>query len=409
MRENCLFREFANNRAIYAAVLIYITAAWFVPERGHDWDSYCWGLWSERIQKLGFTSVYDEGSPVNYPPLYLYILKIYACLTPPQEVFRNVYQLKYLSLIFDMASLVLIHRMVPPPQIKISKIFILLLMLPVLLYNSLFWNQVDGILSFLVLLAVVFALKRKLFLSVPLLLLALNFKLQAIVFLPVLGLMWLPLLTPKKVLNLLLTAALIQSIFLLPFIIAGNAGNFFRIIAGSVDYFPSVSMNAFNFWHLIFSGNLMWKPDSDILVFGLSIKQAGLLLFFSCVLCMAILLIKKYRRQKGTANMTRPALLSMILICYLFFYFNTQMHERYIHPAVILGAWAFLQGGYTVPWLLTGIAYLFSLDSICHFILPGEFLSYAGLPRLTAIIYTLGLSLSIRAWYNAVKTQKGDM
>lgn len=410
MREKFLFRIAGNNHVLFAAaLLVYIVAALLIPERGHDWDSYCWGLWSERIQKTGFASVYDAGSPVNYPPLYLYVLKVYSMFTPGQYIFSHVFRLKYVSLLFDLASMVIIIRQYTTDELKRLKIFLLLCLNPALFYNSFFWNQVDGILSFFVLLAFLFTIRGRLLLAVPAFLLALNFKLQAIVFLPVLGLMWLPLLTRNNFLKLVAITSLIQICILFPFLLAGNASNFIRILAGSVDYFPSVSMNAFNFWHLIFSGDLMWKPDSEILAFGWSIKQTGLLLFFSSVLYMTIMLVRKHLQTIRTEDITQPALLSMILICFLFFYFNTQMHERYIHPALVLGVWAFLRGGFTLPWLLTCSAYLVSLDSICHFLLPSGMLSSPGLPKVVAIMYSAALILTFRAWLLSMRIQNGEL
>lgn len=60
------------------------------------------------------------------------------------------------------------------------------------LYNVIIWSQVDIILTCFVFISVYYAMKNKALLAIVFLILGLNFKLHAIIFVPVIGLLLLP-------------------------------------------------------------------------------------------------------------------------------------------------------------------------------------------------------------------------
>ena len=59
------------------------------------------------------------------------------------------------------------------------------------------------------------------------------------------------------------------------------------------------------------------------------------------------------------------------LIPLLFFFFNTQMHERYTHPALLfIFAFSYVNKKY-IPMLLFSVAYFLNLEGVLHALYKG--------------------------------------
>lgn len=402
MPEKSVFWENARKYSLpLAAVFVFALAVFFLPRKSHDWDSYCWGLWAQLIANKGLTAVYDAGSPVNYLPLYLYVLKLYALLVPAKDLFDMSYLLKAFTFLFDIASALIIVSLVPEKKRRV-KLFLFCFLNAGFVYNTLIWNQVDGILACFVLAAFYMAVKHKLLPSALFALLAINLKLQGIVFLPFLFLLWLPLFRVRNSLFTLLCLPALQTLIILPYLIHGNAANILDVIRGSVDYYPSLSMNAFNFWHLMHKGDLMFVKDDGIFFAGLSCKQSGLLLFgLGSLLVLSPLLLQSRRYLKHKNKPKYPLqqmLLTAALCAFFFFFFNTQMHERYIHPAMVFSTALAFGYGHWRQWLLIGFTYALSLESICHFFITDSS-ALVFQPRFLASAYALGLADLLLLWF----------
>ncbi len=387
------------------ALFIYVFILFVMPSFQHGWDSYCWTTWAIQLKERGLVSAYEQGSSINYLPLYTYALKAFSYFYESSEISENIYKLKRLTSLFDMATILLLCSMVKESSNRL-KYFIFGALNIGFFYNTLIWNQVDGILTFFVFASFFFAYHKNTFGSLILFLLALNFKLQAIVFAPVLAALWWPELTLKNTIRYFFSLLLIQVIIILPFLINGNAKNILKVTFESVDYFQFVSMNAFNFWHIILNGDLMTMPDNTPVLFGYTYKSIGLGLFSICCLLICVPLYlkiyKAYLSKKEVHFDLKWLLLSMTLICYTFFFFNTQMHERYIHPVIIfLTALAFLYKQWGV-WVLVSLNYAFSLDSICNYFKINQnhvFFFYAD---FMAAMYAIGLLWLCILWYKAL-------
>ena len=94
------------------SVITYWVLVFLAPKQGHDWDNYCWGLWAEMIQNKGLAAAYNSDSVINYLPLYLYVLKIYALLIPKAALFEMTYCLKAIGLLFDTAAIFILTRFI---------------------------------------------------------------------------------------------------------------------------------------------------------------------------------------------------------------------------------------------------------------------------------------------------------
>ncbi len=71
---------------------------------------------------------------------------------------------------------------------------------------------------------------------------------------------------------------LIQVGILIPSMFSGTTDNLWEVVTGSVGKYPVVSMNAFNIWDFVLSGNLMEIKDDKIFL-GQTYKQLGLYMF----------------------------------------------------------------------------------------------------------------------------------
>jgi len=387
------------------AISTYLALVFLAPKQGHDWDNYCWGLWAEIIQSKGLAAAYNSDSVINYLPLYLYVLKVYSVLVPKAALFEMTHCLKAISLLFDVASIFILTQFIDQEN-KRWKYFLIGLLNIGFIYNSFVWNQVDGILSFFVFTSILAAHKQKPLLAVGLFVLAINFKLQGIIFLPIL----LALLTESFTKRILIRGALtiigLQVLILLPFIFAGNVWNVWETAKGSMDYYPSISMNAYNFWYFFYEGSLMFVKDSNIFILGFTHKQIGLTLFIVCsatvLLPLFIKSIKLIVINEKEKYELKTIFLSATLLSLLFFYFNTQMHERYVHTALIFSTGlAFLYSAWG-QWVFLSIAYALSLESICKVLNLDNYNTVIFQPKFISILYAISLAILFYHW---VKTK----
>jgi len=383
------------------AAISYLALVILSPKNGHEWDNYCWGLWAETIQSKGLAAAYNSNSVINYLPLYLYVLKIYSILVPKAALFEMTYCLKSIGLLFDVVSIFVLTRLIEPEN-KPWKYFLLGLLNIGFIYNSFVWNQVDGILSFFVFSSILAAHKQKPIAAISLFLLAINFKLQGIIFLPILLALLTESLNLRRSIQAILVLITLQFLILLPFIMAGNVWNVWETAKGSMDYYPSISMNAYNFWYLFYNGSLMFVKDSNTFIFGFTHKQIGLTLFIiSSAIVLLPLLTQSIKRLIGLEQARtelKTILLSASLLSLLFFYFNTQMHERYVHTALIFSTGlAFLYGAWG-QWITLSLAYALSLESICKILKLENYNTLIFQPKFMSILYAISLAILFYHW-----------
>ncbi|MCB0428867.1 MAG: hypothetical protein H6585_02695 [Flavobacteriales bacterium] len=368
-------KEFTG-RYLLLCLLLFTFGLVIIPHGGHEWDMRCWARWAEYISGNGLGNVYESGS--DYPPVVYYLLVAYnAFLGNPEKTYQRVYYLKYAALLFHFISgfvlALLIKKKGDSPERMIYLVLFYLLNIAVL-YNTVIWGQFDVIQTCLVFTSCYFAYRQQVVPSLIFLVIAINFKIQAAIFFPAIGLMLLPVLSRSFSLKnfgtwigVILST---QLLLLSPFIASGSLNRVWTITTESFGKYPFVSMNAFNVWDLILSGNLIEIPDR-LIAHGLSYKNWGLLMFFTTsAVALFPLLRTVYNtiRQKSAVQVPLEMfLLTCGIIPLLFFYFNTQMHERYSHSACIfLVAHAL----YTKkPWMavIGCLAYILNLELVLKF------------------------------------------
>jgi len=364
-----LFRD----KYFWILALIFVFVILNLPTYAFAPDHATWLRWMGYIKDGGFFNLFNYRE-VNYPPLFLYVLDLFARLLPNmKEVADHFYLIKGFVFIFDLGSIYLVIKILRQFKLKEDLVFFILFNFAFVI-NTLFWEQVDGIHTFLCLAAIYAALRKWPVLSVAIFVLAINTKLQSIVFAPMVLLLLAPQVwkRPKQILIMVLTALILQTVILLPFILTGRLQSFVNVVTGSVGFFPYVSMNAFNFWMLLLGPGQAWLNDGTTFIL-FSYKTWGILLFSLTSLAALLPVLKlvwgkfKLKVWEFNKNEFSTVMLSSGLCVFNFFYFTTQMHERYLYPAIIfIAIYALLNKKYL----------LYALLSLGYFLNVERFLNY---------------------------------
>lgn len=387
------FKEFIVPYVPFLLLLIF-----FTPTTGHGWDTECWTEWAKYHFQHGLSNIYKSWT--DYLPLYHYVLYAYAKIQPNIEgVALNIHYLKYITLLFEFMSTILLSRLlfnVFHDRYKALYYSLFYLLNAGIIYNSLVWGQVDGIMSFFVFASVLAAYQKRAFLALLCFVLALNMKLQAIIFLPIVLALIVPLIrgSYKKILLALGWVLFIQLLVILPFLWVGDIPKLINVVFGSFGKYPVVSMNAYNIWQFVFDRNinLMQTPDSTLLL-GISYKSWGLIFFFIASFGALLHFIqpvwKGLMNKEAASYSFRNILISSALIPLVFFFFNTQMHERYSHPAFIfLAAYALMFK--RIHLLIIGsFAYFLNLEDILQILRTNNYNTLIFVARFIAGLYFL--------------------
>jgi Gpi18-like mannosyltransferase len=325
------------------ALLFYVVYFLVMPSRGCDYDMDCWAQWAQFIYNQGLGNAYGSGT--NYLPGHLYEMRMYSMLFhSPEDVVSHIYYLKYFTLLFDVAGALLVCSLVKSTGRQCVAIALVMLN-PGYLHNNIFWGQFDSVFSTFAFASFLALYNRKFLFAAVLYLISLNFKLQAIIFFPVLVLMGVYLSGSEfpigKIIRGCLILAGVELLILLPFIIHGQAHKVWQTafqLGGGYGY---ISLNASTAWHwLVNGGDLRWMRDR-VEYEGLPVKRWGLLMVAASFALTLFPLLRaiflKWKKKK-----TEPELSVLAAICALcvvnFFYFNSQMHERYTFPAFLFVA-----------------------------------------------------------------------
>lgn len=329
---------------IVACAMLFIFCFILVPRVGHGSDVRFWENWATHIFENGLGDIYNSNT--DYLPLFHYILKVFGDFQgSTEDIHNNIHYLKIITLLFDFVIGFFIALLIKKEEISWDTVLLNILLFYFLnmaiLYDSIIWNQVDSILTCFAFISCYFAYKKRITLSLVFLVLAVNFKLQAIIFVPLVGLLLLPVaistFSVKKLVQWTLIPAIIQFLILLPFIISNTFDKLLDVVFKSVDKYPLISLNAYNIWDILLPGqNLIDMNDNDVFI-GTTYKTWGLLLFcIASATALFPLLKEGYRAITRKTEFTislEKFLISAALIPLVFFFFNTQMHERYSHPA----------------------------------------------------------------------------
>jgi Gpi18-like mannosyltransferase len=347
--------------------VLAIAELWYIATHGaHAFDYNCFKTWATHIYQHGLTNTYTIWN--DYMPFYQYALFAFGKIAGSEAaIVKYVFYLKLFTLVFDYAALYYIYKWLDK---RIDYFLILLVsMLNIGFgYNTIIWGQVDGILSCLVLMSVYYAWKNNLIISMLCYVLALNMKLQALMYLPVVGLLYLlsPNFKLKEIVKGIVMVLLVQALILLPFALnkEGGLSLLWAQVQSAFHRYPTLGEN--NFWSFVRPADSMQVSDAGIWFAGLTYKQIGLLLFvgssFFAILPLLKALYKKWIKKEEVILDKQVLWVVCSLVALLFYYFPTEMHERYSHPALFfLTAYAFYSKDYIV-YALYSLAYFLVME-----------------------------------------------
>lgn len=384
---------------------IFLIIASSLTNFGHSDDSWYWFIWIENMMNNGFVNSYNMDD-IDYNPLFLYILYPFSVLlSEANEIFNNLRYLKSIVLIFDfIAPIMGVYLLFKDWKKRLLYPLIFLLSIPYL-YNTIFWAQVDAFYTSLVFLSLLFLYKNKPILGIAFFVLAYLAKMQAIIFIPLLllGLLVQLRLKPKKIFVGILVAVIITALVVLPFVIGGSLQKIININFNAVGRYPYVSLSAYNVWYLLMplDSYNFWSYTDDNTYLGLTYKLWGLIMFFisslAALLPMILISFKNTFNKVGfDYSILKQVFLTAGVVTLLFFFFNTQMHERYAHPAMLFFGFYLLLSRDWVPYVLSSLAYVLNMESVLRYLKNAEILDqkYSVLifmPKFIAILFLIAI------------------
>jgi Gpi18-like mannosyltransferase len=339
-----------------------------IPNPGFEADVSFWKSWGLAVLDHGVI----EGLPLtnfNYPTPFAYVLGfmawIYRLFADPHTFneFWNNSNLLFLAvskafpILADVgiAGIFLyIGRNAKTLGFPIlhSSLFPILALVylfsPLSLIDGAWWGQIDSVGVFLFLCAFLLALYQKSFLSGVLFMVAMMTKLQNMIYGPIFFLFIWQYLGFSALTRAMAGAAITFVGLNIEFILAKQSWRIIASIVGNYDYFPWISLNAYNPWW-IFSGAQGMQMSDKVLALGImNAKTVGLFAFASMYLFAVSkqlvaswpVVVRKIQQPHVPSIIVQHVLESLIIVNAAFFLFQTQSHERYAFPlSVFLLLW----------------------------------------------------------------------
>lgn len=356
-----------GNWKLGIAIALFARLA-LIPNPGFEADMSFWKGWGLSVVDFGIV----EGLKIsnnNYPTPFSYVLGamvwVYKLFADPHnfnEFWTNTNLLfltiaKSIPILADFGIAAIILWFVSKFSILDKHVldkytnfkmfpfgYILALMYlfsPISLIDGAWWGQVDSLGVFIFLVAFVCALKRRPFLAGAVYMAAVMTKLQNMIYGPVFFLFIWQTLGYRGFMRALAGSTLAFFGLNIEFFLSRNMDRVFASLTENYDYFPLMSLNAYNLWWIVSGAKGMQVSDKFLAVGIMNAKTVGLLLFSSVYLFAVLrqIFIRPGLARQGLAF--GNFLESLILINAAFFLFQTQSHDRYAFPLLVfLLLWA---------------------------------------------------------------------
>lgn len=324
------------------------------------------------LDTFGLGGGYGNDPTMNYPPIFLIILRIYSRVLNLLGIdpVRGSVIVRLPSFVIDFAALLVMAFLSRRMETKRQLLFMAFFAWnPAIIYDGPVWGQIDLLHSMLMVLSLLFA-------ELPLvsgfwLALALLTKLQAIVIVPVLGIFVLKKMFRTR--NWLFPFKFLAG-FAIPVSAAFayfNAHGTLRAMIrnaylNAIDSYPLVTMNAMNIWYYML-GTTPQTNDSAQILPHISLKLTGMILVFGAVCYASLYLLR-------TKHVTSPDLLkSGAFVSFSFYLLATQMHERYSIPTLVfLCVLLFFDGKWAVAAVALTVSILMNLILANYWIIGPE-------------------------------------
>ena len=218
---------------------------------------------------------------------------------------------------------------------------------PAIGYGGAYWGQIDAMLAACVVAAVTAMLDRQWWFVGGWMALGMLLKPQMVVAMPVMGLGVMIIGRMEGVIRAVLAAIAVGAVLTAPFWVTGRLGVLGSAYLHAAGAYPAVTVNADNAWTALCAipVGLTCGSDADLVAWGLTYGQVGLLALGGCVAFVLALLVPEFRllAQIGRGSSVlfaretraRAAIFLGTSISFLaFFMLPTQVHERYLLPGV---------------------------------------------------------------------------
>jgi dolichyl-phosphate-mannose-protein mannosyltransferase len=351
----------------------------FLSAPGFIGDQLQFLMWSSMSQSTGLDSVYSprpDGSGkywCNYPPGYVYVLRglagAYRSISGQdldQSVIRGfiarddsrttrlaaaIYKLPAVAADAALGILLFLFLASRTGQTWATLVAALYVLMPAVIHNSAIWGQIDTLPTLLVVVSLEMARRRQIVWMIAFAAIAILVKPQALMMSPV----WLAVLlcgtgaNARRLQAVAVGAAIIVAA-MLP--VRGGLPGVWASYAGAAKYYPFTHLNGFSVWFLgdpllephlgePFAGTAVpqeslsdWYARDDVpIALGITPRACGLLAVAAVGLCAFIILCRRRCDERSLHWAAR-------LLPLAFFILPTQMHERYLFPAIALWAWS---------------------------------------------------------------------
>lgn len=380
-----------------AALAMRLLVAYVIlPNAGHLLDIEWYWKWASALAKGGLGEFYAKTNDANYPPAYMYVLwimgKVTLALAGASGIDVHklaVWTLKFPPMLLDTAAGLLLYciaRHCNTDCAKAERIALLAaavyLFNPVALYDSAIWGQTDAAGAFVTLLGVLALLRWPPEIAASVAVLAALVKPQfGVVMIPLIGIVllrrhlvtennlngfttrsrWNDRNGPWRILTSIAAAIAVFYVVITPFNL--GLGFFLKRMSETAQYFPFLSVNAFNPWALvgtnhdpalIIAGLDNWVPDRDPLVGPVT----GVAIGTTLLICGFLLGIARLVWRSDW----RSILLVGAYLSLCFFILPTRVHERYVFQAF---AFAAILAAFDRRWLW--ITVLLAIGSLMNY------------------------------------------
>lgn len=300
----------------------------------------------------------------------------------------NANYLKSVFILIDAATFAWVIALLPARSIKQIWFYSALTVVNFpLIYNSIFWGQVDTLHTFIIFCCFVSLVYRNYKMVWGLFTVAVLTKIVSIIFLPIISLFVLNELLCKRIsfrqslVDLMIVPA-VSLLLLLPIIFTGNFFNYFELTKQVLSEYDSVSSNAYNIYYLISNRTDLISISSSVPLFrSMTFNQFGLItfsiVFFVCLFPVFKTIYNNTIWGKSTPISTKQLVLIFALTPILFFFFTTKIRERFSHPyLVFLTLYCFYNRRF-IFWYLATFIYFLQLESVLEYtrVYGGVFIS----------------------------------
>lgn len=350
-----------------------------IPTRGWEQDLHWFLVWTRAAVEHGVAHV-AEHVWCDYPPLYLYLLKVVGGVwmvvsggdLPADGTLAARFIVKLLPSLCDVATAWVLYRIALSQRAYAVALAVLgaFAFNPAIVFNSAVWGQADSVFTLPLILCLWLTASGRIATASGFLVAALFLKLQAIVVVPLFLVAVLRLHGAQGVLAAIRGGALVAVVLLLPFYVAGTTGKLISTMITVTQRYPYISMNAHNLWWLI--GGEQSPRISDLMRVGsglLTYRAIGAVMLASAtgIILWRLLRNLKYGREGVLFYLLEACALQVIA----FYLFPTQMHERYVLPAIApLAALCIWQPRLWRIYFLLSIAMLITLASTLYLSFP---------------------------------------